>query len=84
MATIKTWCVTTSTYDPVTGNEGSNEDITVEAHSLTMEPSGALSFWVVSHDGMMSILVLAFPAGGWNLVKIAPNKPQESDLVPNK
>ena len=81
MATIKTWVVTSTIY---VGSEEKEEETSIEAHSLTMEPSGALSFWVVSNDGMMSILILAFPAGGWNLVKIAPNKPQESDLVPNK
>jgi len=81
MATIKTWVVTSTVYR---GSVESEEETSIEAHSLTMEPSGALSFWVVSNDGMMSILILAFPAGGWNLVKIAPNRPQESDLVPNK
>jgi len=82
MATIKTWVVTSVVYR---GAVEAEEETSIEAHSLTMEPSGALSFWVVSNDGMMSILILAFPAGGWTMVKIGKNKPpHESDLVPNK
>jgi hypothetical protein len=74
MATIKTWVVTSVVYR---GSVEAEEETSIEAHSLTMEPSGALSFWVVSNDGMMSILILAFPAGGWTMVKIGKNKPAE-------
>jgi hypothetical protein len=81
MANIKTWVVTSVVYR---GSVEAEEETSIEAHHLTMEPSGALSFWIVSNDGMQSILIIAFPAGGWNLVKIGKNKPQESDLVPNK
>jgi hypothetical protein len=76
MATIKTWVVT-STRFAVDGSE-KEEETSIEAHSLVIEPSGALSFWIVSHDGMMSILIVAFPIGGWNLVKIG--KPVEEKV----
>jgi len=72
MATIKTWVVTSTVCH---GSVETDEDTTIEAHSLVLEPSGALSFWIVSNDGMQSILVLAFPIGEWKLVKIAPNNP---------
>jgi hypothetical protein len=74
MAAIKTWVVTSTVYK---GSVESEEETSIEAHHLTMEPSGALSFWVVTPDGMQSILIIAYPAGGWNLVKIAKNKPAE-------
>ncbi len=86
MATIKTWVVTLEPKrvlvpDTSAFTDRVNEEVVV-AHSLVIEPSGALSFWVVSADGMMSVLVLAFAAGRWDAVKILNDKPQVPAVTP--
>lgn len=47
----------------------------VEAHRLTLETAGALSFWYVDADGMNAWLMFAF--NDWVAVEIAaPREPE--------
>lgn len=81
MATIKTWGVTTSRLveDGATVKSVDEENV-VEAHQITLEPSGALSFWAVTHDGMQAILMFAFGVGEWKRVAIRPNAPAANPM----
>jgi hypothetical protein len=78
MATLKTWAVTTELEKPVRmeGNYAhprcDAEITTVEAHQLTIEPSGAITFWAVTNDNMQAVMLFAFAPGAWKLVQIMP------------
>jgi hypothetical protein len=63
------------------GSDG-QEAVKIDAHSLTLEPSGALSFWVVSPDGMRSVLILAYAPGQWERVRIVIPEGGNKDLTP--
>ncbi len=60
MASLKTWRVL----------HGAEQVTTVDAHHLTIEPSGALSFWAVTPDNMQAILMFGFAAAHWRSVAI--------------
>lgn len=72
MATMKRWevCCLNDQHD--------EETVTVDAHQLTIEPSGSLSFWAVTNDNMQAVLLFAFGDGSWTRVRfvdiVAPEK----------
>jgi hypothetical protein len=76
MATLKVWTVTAYSSKV---DAGMPED--VEAHTVTIEPSGALTFWASSPDGMLSFLWRAFAPSQWKSVTfkgLAEKAAQES------
>ena len=75
MAHIKTWIVAAVgvSYGKIEVN--ATEDVEVEAHSMTIEPSGALTFWHVTPNGMISTLLFAFAPSEWRRVTIKQAEP---------
>lgn len=72
MATMKTWRVL----------DLKGVATTVEAHQLTIEPSGALSFWAVTTDNMQSFLLFAFAPSCWMRVEICESRRREPVVAP--
>jgi hypothetical protein len=80
MATLKVWTV--SIPSPIAPMM--TED--VEAHTVTIEPSGSLTFWACSPDGMLSFLWRAFGPGQWKTVAfkgLAEPAPQPQTTLPS-
>lgn len=68
MATIKTWNVTLNTKGAA-GPLG-DDVIKVSAHQVTVEPSGALTFWAVRDVHTAAILLFGFSASEWKRIEV--------------
>ena len=75
MATIKKWSV----FSEAKHASGSTyeEETTVEAHQLTVEPGGALTFWAVTQDNMQAVLMFAFAAHAWTRIVVRSKLDQD-------
>ncbi len=81
MAIIKTWRVTAqheSLQERSSSPPPHDQYVTVEAHQLTIEPSGALSFWAVTPDNMQSILLFGFAPHAWSRVAVIETVKKET------